>query len=159
MTAPVIFLDIDGVLNSVRSCVALGGYPFPGGPGRKDRDWHKFDAVAVGLLRNAIEKTGAVCVLSSSWRLGLDEVELNDLAAFLGVPIIGMTRSTLGREKRGEQIRDWLSDHPEVSRWAILDDDSDMLPDQMRAFVKVKNEEGFTYAQYKRLVYLLGGRA
>lgn len=151
----VIFLDIDGVLNSLRSCVALGGYPFPGRS--KERDWHLFDEVAVGLLRRAVRKTGAVCVLSSSWRLGMDVPELKDLADRLGVPIIGKTRDTYGSERRGPQIRDWLLSNPEVDRYAILDDDSDMMPEQMPYFVKVFYDEGFSYAQHKQLIDVLGG--
>src|SRR5690606_20696318 len=117
----VIFLDIDGVLNSTRSSAALGGMPWPGL--KKERDWQLFDPVAVGLLRRACEKTGAVCVLSSSWRALLDDFGLQDLAQRLGVKIIGRTRTTQGGEIRGKQIADWLEAHPEVDAYAILDDD------------------------------------
>lgn len=64
----IIFLDIDGVLNSHASCSALGGVPWP----MKPYNWGFFDRVAVGLLRKAVNQTGAVCVLSSSWRHHLD---------------------------------------------------------------------------------------
>jgi hypothetical protein len=32
---------------------------------------------------------------------------------------------------RGEEIKAWLHQHPEVTRYAIVDDDSDMLPEQV----------------------------
>ena len=35
---------------------------------------------------------------------------------------------------RGEEIKDWLDNHPEVEDYAILDDDSDMLPEQFCKF-------------------------
>jgi len=38
------------------------------------------------------------------------------------------------KELRGEEIKDWLDNHPEVVDYAILDDDSDMLPEQMKKF-------------------------
>lgn len=155
MSRKIIFLDIDGVLNSLRSCLALGGYPFPGRS--KERDWHLFDDVAVGLLRRVVSKTGAVCVLSSSWRLGMDADDLQDLAERLGVPIIGKTRDTYSRERRGEQIRDWLQTNPDVVCYAILDDDSDMMHEQLPYFVKVNHDDGLTYAQHKQLIDLLGG--
>ena len=46
----VVFLDIDGVLNSVRSCIAYDGYPWQG-DSDEEREWHKFDQVAIALLR------------------------------------------------------------------------------------------------------------
>jgi hypothetical protein len=38
------------------------------------------------------------------------------------------------RTLRGEEIKDWLDNHPEVEDYAILDDDSDMLPEQFAKF-------------------------
>lgn len=151
----VIFLDIDGVLNSTRSAAALGGMPWPGL--KKERDWHLFDPVAVGLLRRACEKTGAVCVLSSSWRAHLDDAGLQDLAQRLGVQIIDRTRETRGAEIRGVQIAEWLQAHPEVDTYVILDDDSDMLDEQKERFVKTNFREGFLFEHYMRLTHLLGG--
>lgn len=153
----VIFLDIDGVLNSNRSCVALGGFPFPGK--HKDRSWHLFDDVAVGLLRRVAKVSGAVCVLSSSWRLGMDTDELRDLGARLGVSIIGKTRDTYGSEPRGEQIQDWLRDHPEVTLYAILDDSSDMLEQQMPYFVRTLHSDGLSYQNHLDAIRILEGGA
>lgn len=145
----VIFLDIDGVMASTRSCVALGGYPHP----PRD-DWHFFDPVAIGLLSRVVRKTGAVCVLSSTWRGFIDGTL--QLSQTLRVPIIDKTRWTIGHEKRGLQIQDWLDAHPQVEAWAILDDDSDMLEHQMDRFVKVDYEEGLSYANHNQLIDLLG---
>ena len=38
------------------------------------------------------------------------------------------------RTLRGDEIKDWLDKHPEVEDYAILDDDSDMLPEQFMKF-------------------------
>jgi hypothetical protein len=38
------------------------------------------------------------------------------------------------RMLRGEEIKDWLDNHPEVEDYVILDDDSDMLPEQFVKF-------------------------
>lgn len=150
----VIFLDIDGVLNSNRSAKALGGMPFPDEMG--SRDWHLFDPVAVGLLQKVCEETGAVCVLSSSWRMSMTLAEVQDLAAYLGVKIVGATRPTLTREMRGEQIRDWLcSNHP-IEKYAILDDDADMLDEQKDNFVQTSFQEGLLFEHYMKLVSILG---
>jgi hypothetical protein len=153
----VIFLDIDGVLNSNRSCVGLGGFPFPGK--HKDRNWHLFDDVAVGLLRRVVKVTGAVCVLSSSWRLGMGPSELRDLAARLGVSIIDKTRDTYGSEPRGEQIQDWLNDHLEVDKYVILDDSSDMLEQQLPNFVRTLHADGLSYQNHLDAIRILEGGA
>lgn len=151
----VIFLDIDGVLNSSRSCAVYGGYPFPGR--REERDWEKFDGVAVGMLRRIVKKTGASCVLSSSWRLGMSDAEMRELGSYLDVPMIGRTRSNAGLEKRGAQIQDWLDEHPEVERYVILDDDSDMLDEQRDCFVKVQFADGLSFQGHLDAIRILGG--
>lgn len=38
------------------------------------------------------------------------------------------------RTLRGQEIQEWLDNHPEVEDYAILDDDSDMLPEQFSKF-------------------------
>ncbi len=43
---------------------------------------------------------------------------------------------------RGKQIRDWLVVHPGVPTYAIVDDDSDMLHEQMPRYVKTGYELG-----------------
>lgn len=149
----VIFLDIDGVLNSERSCMALGGYPHPW-PAHQ-QDWHLFDPVAVALLGRAVKATDAVCVLSSSWRVLLPS--LSSLGECLGVPIIGKTRQTQGNEPRGQQIQDWLDEHPEVTQYAILDDSTDMLEYQAERLVRVPPGNGVTLLNYLELLTLLGG--
>jgi hypothetical protein len=45
---------------------------------------------------------------------------------------VGITETH--RSLRGEEIQDWLDNHPEVEDYAILDDDSDMLPEQFSKF-------------------------
>lgn len=45
---------------------------------------------------------------------------------------VGITETH--RSLRGEEIQDWLDNHPEVEDYAILDDDSDMLKHQFVKF-------------------------
>jgi hypothetical protein len=58
----VIFLDIDGVLDSYRSCLAYGNYP------HSNTVYELFDDVAVSLLRNFCKDNDIKLVLSSCWR-------------------------------------------------------------------------------------------
>jgi hypothetical protein len=45
---------------------------------------------------------------------------------------------------RGDEIKAWLSEHPEVDKYAILDDDSDMLDEQLPNFFKTTFQDGLT---------------
>lgn len=141
----VIFLDIDGVLCSHRSCAANGGYPAPGNP----VSWGKFDDVAVRLLQEAILKTMATVVLSSNWR---STVNLAALQWRLGIRIDSVTREGTEAEPRGAQIHDWLVRHPGVESYAILDDDEDMLPDQMEHLCLTSKRNGFLLGHYDDLL-------
>lgn len=142
----VLFLDIDGVLNSQRSCVAFGGYPF-----QVDKHRGMFDEVAVQLIAGIVRTSGAKVVLSSSWRHGTEWVGIGPA---LEMPIIDRTPSFTG--ERGREIQHWLNAHPEVESYAIVDDDGDMLPEQTPFFVHTSGFEGFTWKDAQKLCSLLG---
>jgi hypothetical protein len=141
----VLFLDIDGVLNSTRTCVAFGGYP------HDFREMGAFDRVAIKLLQRMCDSTGVQVVLSSAWRILHTVKEVRDA---LELPIIDATPN-LGT-KRGEEIAAWLKEHPEVETYAIVDDDSDMLPEQQDHFVHTSGHEGLTWDAFTKLCEKLG---
>ena len=140
----VLFLDIDGVLNSTRTAAAFGGYP------HKLDELPMFDLVAVGLIQRLCSN-GVQVVLSSAWRLTHEPAEV---AKALGLPIIDRTPSLIG--PRGREIAEWLSRHPEVECFAIVDDDSDMLAEQLPRFVRTDGMEGLTWAKFAQLCSLFG---
>jgi len=137
----ILFLDIDGVLNSRRSALAFNGLPHPG---RED----KFDQVAVALIRRLCNN-GVKIVLSSSWRIGRG----NGYKQILDLPIIDRTPTLEGI--RGREIASWLSRNGEPDNWAILDDDSDMLREQMPHFVHVDARNGLLLEDYEQLCHVL----
>lgn len=142
----VLFLDLDGVLNSHRSVIAFGGMP------RGVMDQARWDTVAVGLVRGLCEAGGISIVLSSSWRILHN---FADVGAVLDLPIVGATPRLLGC--RGNEIAAWMIDHPEpIDAYAILDDDADMLPDQLGRFVQVSGFEGLSWANFTALCGLFG---
>lgn len=148
----IIFLDIDGVLNSESSCQAYGGYPWP------QKDYDRFQDVSVKLLQKLVRITGAKVVLSSTWRETIDSLEL--FGDFLGIPIIDKTRLGPSGEARGLQIQTWLNNYKgedPIESYIIIDDNSDMLPDQMRNFVQTDSEIGFMVPQYRQATDLLLG--
>lgn len=143
----VIFLDIDGVLNSWST-----GY--------------KITTEKLQLLNNLIEQTGAKIVISSSWRIGSKDVKdfldknfskctfrldnFKDVAnqeyitnIFYNDNIIGLT-DTFG-PSRGDEIKRWLDNHSDdVESYVILDDDTDMLDEQLEHLVQTDTYYGIT---------------
>lgn len=145
----VLFLDIDGVLNSRRSAEAFGGYPHS----FNIDQMAMFDKTALALIRKVVRKTRCAVVLSSSWRIGMEPV---DTAAGLDLPIIDHTPVSWEQgRKRGDEIKQWLAANPEVTKYAIVDDDSDMLDEQKPFFVKTDHINGLSWENYERLMELL----
>ncbi len=143
----VLFLDIDGVLNAVRTCVGLGTYPHD----LTAEHVALLDATALGLIRRLCQSSYCDVVLSSSWRITHD---WRDVGRALRLPIVDCTPRLLG--PRGKEIAAWLEAHPDVTRYAIVDDDSDMLPEQLAHFVKTDVNEGLLWRDYVRLCDLFG---
>jgi len=140
----VLFLDIDGVINSARTAVAFGGYPFkPDDP--------RFDQVALALIRKLCQAGEVSICLSSSWRLGED---VHKLANAFDLPIFAKTPSLAA--KRGHEIQHWLDAHSEVQEWAIVDDDGDMLESQLPRFVHTSGFDGLMWKDFCKLCDIFG---
>jgi hypothetical protein len=108
----VIFLDIDGVLNCSKT---PNPRKFP----------YVVDKRLLIRLQKLIDRTGAKVVLSSSWRL--DPIGLF-AAKRWGVPFIDVSPDK-PKSPRCKEILNWLSEHPRVTRYAIIDDEDDELDD------------------------------
>lgn len=142
----VIFLDVDGVLNSEMSR-------------NKDKssNWMENEVSEIHLkeLKRIVEETGAKIVLSSSWRIdhpkhtGRDKIVdpllkvLVTKMGIYGLEIMDVTPDLLGKA-RGFEIKSWLDEHSEVEKFVILDDDRDMLEEQMPYFVNTTFKFGLT---------------
>jgi len=126
----IIFLDIDGVLNVI--------------PQGHDKYGAKFHKHFEDNLKHIIEKTGAKIVISSTWRFGgLQEMKDMWKDRNLSGEIIGITPYTLEYRKRGEEIKEWLDNNP-TEKYVIIDDDTDMLPEQKNNFVKTSDNINHT---------------
>jgi hypothetical protein len=153
----ILFLDIDGVLNSSRTATIHGtkpdgtltglGYP----TNFSIRNMRKFDPVAIGLIRQLCYESGCQIVLSSTWRITFTVEESRK--AF-NLPIIDKTPRILFASRGGE-IKEWLDTHSNIMKYTIVDDDSDMLESQLPYFVKVDSANGLSYQNYKQLKQLL----
>jgi hypothetical protein len=122
----LVFLDIDGVLNSDKTFILAGAWPnlevdheadmgYFGGPRAKvvKAPYVKYpegiDKYAVGLLNKLLVATNAHIVVSSTWREGVDIYSLRLVLGAMGVDptrVIGKTPEFRGN--RGEQIFDFL---------------------------------------------------
>lgn len=148
---PVIFLDFDGVLNSVMSAVAhVGEFDDTCGP-------TALDPVAVKLIGRLATITGAKVVVSSTWRILHTLEELKAIIMNYSRPLADAMVDVTSRSPgamRGEEIQMWLIAHPHETI-LIIDDDSDMLPSQMPSFVQTEGRTGFGMNEYIRSLRVL----
>ena len=162
----VIFMDIDGVLNTERQqnrCRAEGiahvdGFGFA------------FDPVAVAHLERIVNATGADIVISSSWKVwGLDAMQRMWDRRNLPGKVIDITPDTASDEMllsvdldmdlpavKGSEIKEWLDiNGSQVTHYAIIDDMEDMLPEQQSHFVQTDPEIGINDDDAKRAIAIL----
>ena len=161
----VLFLDIDGVLNSenwfayriycVKNNMVNILMNFVDTDDRNIK--HKLtmlDDRAIANLNRIIEETGCKVVLSSSWRSSIESENIftQNLLKLKGfkyefydvTPRLWFSDFST---RRGEEINVWLdkeSEKHEIESFVILDDDSDMLPEQMNNFIHVDGQVGLT---------------
>lgn len=145
----VLFLDVDGVLNSNRTLLASGNFPHPH---NYEQRREMFDWAAIKMLQGLCRAGNLKVVLSSSWRYGADAEWLAKFGEFLGLPIVDKTPTDWRpQQTRGHEIKAWLDNHVECTHYAIVDDDGDMLPEQKTQFVQTRHEDGLTWAPFNKL--------
>lgn len=162
----VIFLDIDGVLNT-------------NGADGESRPFVSFDDAAVGKLREIVDRSGASIVLSTSWRKHLQY--LNYVFGKYG--LLGAVSPRSGPERplssdmrtpvfadtgrRDLEILQWLKLYEGklgVESWVVLDD-MDLLafpetkPRLEGHFVRTRHDVGLTSDDVERALKLLDAKA
>jgi hypothetical protein len=142
----LIFLDIDGVMNSWFSVVS---------------DKHEslaFDPKAVENLKYILDKTAAKIVVSSTWRIGETVETLKDrIFSHYGLEsyIIGVTPAYT-ETPRGLEIADYLAGfyNVKIDSFVILDDDSDMVS-LKKHHVRMNEKYGLTKKDAERVIEIL----
>jgi len=155
----VIFLDIDGVLNSEEFL--------------KNNQDEVIDRNNVNVLKNIIDKTGEVIVMSSGWRLWFDEDMMPkdgysqylydilrefDIKLFDKTPDFSTeeirTRKTFSHVKAKEIIA-WLSEHKTVDKYVVLDD-LDLKNEEINShLIRTNAMVGITEEDGKRAIHML----
>lgn len=154
----IVFLDIDGVLNSEQWYV---NNPL-------EITASQIDSNAVKLLN---QLRGASVVVTSSW--GEDGGKTTEALEMHGLklPIIGYTKKVHYQHEwacRGNEIEEWIrrtykgmgtmwgNEYPdEKYEYVILDDDQDMLLGQANHFIRVDRKTGLTQEDIKKAKKIL----
>ena len=108
----LIFLDIDGVLNS-------DAWDKTKKTTSNDFLIDQFDPEAIKLLNELIEKIDAQIVLTSSWRLNFDLEQMNELFSRIGIKrgIVSFTpnlNAGAGYLTRGNEVSNWIIDNGNI---------------------------------------------
>jgi len=133
----LIFLDVDGVLNSIKKLKIVyhktnkphSGYNYP------------FDEECLENLKVLVHKTNSKLVITSTWRKDIEGINtlLNVLKQYgLDKEVIGYTPD-LGKP-RGIEIKEFLNALEYQPNFIILDDNSDMedlLPYLIKTDLKI----------------------
>lgn len=148
----VIFVDADGCMIDdgwADRCFAEEGYdPY---------DYDEFNPRSLRLLARLKEETKAEVVFSSSWRF--DELSfINAKVQFeeVGIQLYGYTTLDWHTgQTRSDEIELFLTQHPEIENYVILDD-VDITNEILRAhWVKTTFKEGFTHNMFLRAKEIL----
>ena len=113
----IIFLDIDGVLNSDKYFDSISNKECIN---PVDRLMLDIDMSKVKLLLEVINKTNAKIVITSSWRRMKLYPYIKERLVSMGLPVVGETPFIEGR--RGEEIKLYLANNY-VSNYCIIDDE------------------------------------
>jgi len=162
----IVFLDIDGVLNSETLLREKDAEHRSLGHHEQCECYRlerMIDRACVARLNRLVAETNSKVVISSSWRLLMEPTEIKRVLAEHGLAgeIIGETpdlpneiRETPFEERvafgphldsieRGHEIDEWMKRNPGVERFVILDDCSDMAMHKNR-HVQTDEQVGLT---------------
>ncbi|MBP5684619.1 MAG: hypothetical protein J6X02_05130 [Bacilli bacterium] len=153
----IIFLDIDGVLNT--SHFGMKDYK------NKYGGYLIIDPEKLKILKRICDLTNSSIVLSTGWKSILDDdlkpLDINgkfllEMFNEYDIPLVGKTRTIKKDLSDGRvlpfykeyEIIDYLSNHPEILHFCIIDDKEEELESLLDYLIKTKdyqdneNEEG-----------------
>ena len=154
MQKPIIFLDFDGVVETI--------YWEQDENGVWSYNVHKYgrdqlnNKQAIGWLNELYSKVPYDIVVSSSWRIGMTIEELQNLITNSGfnpdIKVVGVT--PVLHLQRGQEIQTWLDTVSFAGKFIIIDDDSDMCH-LLPLLVRTDCQLGFTIYDFQKSLKLL----
>jgi len=159
----ILFLDIDGVLNSHTDFLEAEHYGHPFN--------HGYTVISSGklfLLEHIISETGAKIIISSTWRASFSLENIYNMFKERGFTlprtcIIGKTNQILVKFStrlfdRSKEISDWLDSHPNVDEYAILDDiEPSYFEDRHKDNLVTTSEyDGLNFPKAEHVIDILG---
>ncbi len=153
--AKVIFLDIDGVLNIMSESYRTTNIMRRGA-------MIYIEPHLAERLDYIIQKTGAMIVVSSSWRGDMDDLQKQmERAGFKNWnKVIGRTPYIHGG--RGLEIQAWLAHHTGVTKYVVLEDEiDDVCGEKCDAVprsnvVEVDMQSGLSHYDTEDILYMFG---
>lgn len=154
----VLFLDIDGVLNS-RTFYEANVQEISRESSAFWRSVAELDPNACAMVNQLCEDEDLKLVISSTWRKLHDVHKLEAMFHKKGLfaEIIGTTPS-INNAPRGREIEHFIKNHPalEIEAYVIVDDDSDMLAGQF--FVRTEWSVGIQPENIEQIREVLHGQ-
>ena len=135
----IIFLDVDGVLNSDEYMHRIKHSNVTGVE-------RYIDIEKVRLLRQTVNKTGAKIVMTSSIRHSQKGREVIELLQREGMVV---DKTPFMNETRGEEIKAWISENGNVEDFVILDDEVFKSYDDglMAKLIKISDGNGRNFGE------------
>lgn len=156
----IIFLDIDGVLNSQE----WYDYFFDLELFKDSKYDHDLSPILINKLNKIYDKIPSVqIVISSTWRFDYRDTVDRLVAQGLKIPVIGGT--TLDPKyldiecmPRGVLVAKWLRDYIgyKTCNYVIFDDDQDFLIEQQNNLIVTDQMSGLTEKDVARAIAILG---
>lgn len=150
-TSRIVFLDVDGVLNSYLWTVR----PKTVEENQGDPD---LDPFAINLLNEFTQIFDLKIVISSDWRISsyciprLKNAGVKNIIDTTPLTILNSYKLK-NWVKRGEEIQMWLNEHPEVENYVIFDDREDI--EQKDHFIKIDSYRGLTQEDIQKAIEIL----
>lgn len=153
MLDKIIFLDVDGVLNSVTFYEKFLSEGID-----CDRE-DILDQTALCRLAKIVRDTNAGIVISSSWRWDANALRIltTQLAVYGIIPIGTTIQEIRVNLSRAEEIRMWLKEHPEVNNYVVLDDDVMDVEEIASHHIKTNFNKGLEMNHVEQAKKILNG--